>query len=357
MSLFQARDADAAGRHLQRWLAGRTPGAEDLVVENVVAPPSSGFSNETLLFDARWTEAGRARTAALVARVEATGFQIFPEYDVEKQARVLALVAAKTAVPVPRVFGYEADESLLGAPFFVMERVAGEIPPDAPTYHVAGWMTEIAPAERTRVWWSGVEAMARVHAVDGATPEFAFLAAPGAGADPLERQLDEYERFVAWATDGRGHPLCERALAWLRERRPRGQAPLRLCWGDSRIGNQIFRDGRCVAVLDWEMATLADPQQDLAWWLFFDRHHSESCEVPRLEGLPSREETIARWESLTGLRAGDADYYEAFAALRFSVIMIRVGALFEQNGVIPAEANFADDNSATRMLAKLVGGD
>ena len=357
MSFLQSRDPESTGKQLQSWLAGKIAGSEELVVENVTAPPSSGFSNETLLFDARWRESGVERGAPLVARIKATAFQIFPTYDIERQSRVLELLGANTDVPVPRVFGYEADESLLGAPFFVMERIAGEIPPDAPTYHVAGWMTEIAPAERARIWWSGVEAMARVHAVDGAEPELAFLAASGEGADPLMRQLDEYERFVAWATDGRGHALCERALGWLRERRPRGQAPLRLCWGDSRIGNQIFRDGRCVAVLDWEMATLADPQQDLAWWLFFDRHHSESCEVPRLEGLPSREETIARWESLTGLRAGDVDYYETFAALRFSVIMIRVGELFVQNGVIPAEANFAEDNSATRMLAKMLGGD
>jgi aminoglycoside phosphotransferase (APT) family kinase protein len=351
VSFLQSRDAEETGRRLERWLASRTPCAEDLVVENVVVPPSSGFSNETLLFDARWREAGERRSAALVARIKATAFQIFPEYDVERQHRVLALLA-DTDVPVPRVFGYEPDESFLGAPFFVMERVEGRIPPDAPTYHMDGWMTEVAPEERRSIWWSGIEAMARVHTLDPETRGFGFLA-PREG-DPLARQLDEYESFLAWAAGERGHPLCERALAWLRAKRPADRGPVRLCWGDARIGNQIFAGGRCVAVLDWEMATLAEPQQDLAWWLFFDRHHSEGADVPRLEGLPSHEETILRWSEATRLSARDVDYYEVFAAFRFSVIMIRVGELFAQSGVLPAESNFAADNTATRMLDKML---
>ena len=58
-----------------------------------------------------------------------------------------------------------------------------------------------------------------------------------------------------------------RLLAWLRGRQPRDDGPPRPCWGDARIGNMIFRDGRCVAVLDWEMATLGPPQMDLGWFL------------------------------------------------------------------------------------------
>jgi aminoglycoside phosphotransferase (APT) family kinase protein len=64
------------------------------------------------------------------------------------------------------------------------------------------------------------------------------------------------------------------------------------------------------------MATLGDPEQDLAWYLFFDRHHSEGCGAPPLPGFPSREESIARYEEWTGRATRHVAYYEIFAAFR-----------------------------------------
>ncbi|MGH7857097.1 MAG: phosphotransferase family protein, partial [Candidatus Binatia bacterium] len=284
----------------------------------------------------------------------ATGCQVVPEYDIGRQYRVLEALGP-TEVPVPHVYGFEPDERLLGAPFFVMERIDGEIPPDAPTYHMAGWLTEASPEERERLWWSGVEALAAVHRLDWKALGLDFLEAAGRGATPVERQLDYYGRYLEWASPGRREPLIEAALAWLVRHRPAGPEPLRLCWGDSRLGNMIFREFRCVAVLDWEMAVLASPEQDLAWWLFFDRHHSEGCDVPRLGGFPSREETVERYRKRTGIDPKHLEYYEVFAAVRFSVIMIRVGQHLKQAGVLPDDSDFETNNSATKMLARLLG--
>ncbi|MGH7822685.1 MAG: phosphotransferase, partial [Candidatus Binatia bacterium] len=144
MSLLQNRDLDDAARKLRPWLSARLSNAKDLRIEGACAPPSTGFSNETLLFDARWSEDGIERSQGFVARIKATGFQVFPEYDIGRQYRVLEALGP-TDVPVPHVYGFEPDERLLGAPFFVMERIDGEIPPDAPTYHMAGWLTEASP--------------------------------------------------------------------------------------------------------------------------------------------------------------------------------------------------------------------
>ena len=80
----------------------------------------------------------------------------------------------------------------------------------------------------------------------------------------LDRQLDDYERYLDWASEGRPHPISQLGLAWLRRNRPAGREPVSLCWGDSRLGNMMFRDSRCVAVLDWEMVTLGNPEQDFA---------------------------------------------------------------------------------------------
>ena len=123
-----------------------------------------------------------------------------------------------------------------------------------------------------------------------------------------------------------------------------------LCWGDSRLGNMIFRDGRCVAVLDWEMATLGNPAQDLAWWLFFDEHHSAGVGAPRLAGLPERDETIARYRELSGIDPQHLDYYDLFACFRFTAILGRLGQQLKLHGVLPPESDFEVNNTSSKML-------
>ena len=117
----------------------------------------------------------------------------------------------------------------------------------------------------------------------------------------------------------------------------------------------IFRDGRCVAVLDWEMATLGPAEMDLGWFLFMDRHHSEGIETPRLPGFPGRAATIARWEAGVGRSAEHVEFWEAFCAWRFSVVMARVGDQMQSIGILPADSTFPADNTASRLMAKVLG--
>lgn len=348
------RDPEETGRSLEKWLALRRPGAEGVRALSLGTPAATGFSNETLLYDVTWREDGRAHREALVLRCAPSGEGVLPEYDVARQHRILEVLAG-TGVPVPRVVGLETDPTLLGVPFYLMERIEGRIPTDNPPYHVGGWVTEIPPAERAALWWDGIEVLARIHRLDWRSLGLGWLDTKGEAPTPLERQLDAYRRFLAWAAAGARHPTCEAALAWLEAERPREPAPVALCWGDARPGNMIFREGRVVAVLDWEMATLGDPQQDLAWWLFLDRHHSEGLGAPRLPGFPERAETVARWEARTGLSASRLDYYEVFAAFRFAVIMIRVAAQLVAAGLLPSDADFGRNNLVTRLLARLLG--
>ena len=354
MPLAGGRDLEETRRRLTAWLAKRMPRATDLRLSELTGPPSTGFSNETLIFEGAWREDGEERRQGLVARVKATAFQVFPEYDVERQYRVMKILGERTDIPTPRVLDYEPDPDVLGAPFFLMERVEGQVPSDNPPYHATGWVTEIPPEERARMWWSGIDALARIHRLDWRALGLDFLDTPGRAATPLERQLDYYESFLDWAAAGKPHPLERAALDWLRSQRARAAEPMVLCWGDARLGNLMFRDSRCVAVLDWEMATLASPQMDFAWWLYFDRHHSEGCDVERLPGFPSREQTIARYRELTGFSTDRLDYYEVFAALRFAVIMIRVGRQLIDAGLLPADSDFETNNTATQLLGTLV---
>jgi aminoglycoside phosphotransferase (APT) family kinase protein len=348
------RNIEHTRRQLADWLGRRLPGATGIEVHSLGGPESTGFSSDTLMFDMAWSDAGRRHEEAVVVRLKPTGFQIFPEYDLSIQYRCMDALRS-VGVPTPRVLWLEQDAGPLGAPFYVMERLAGRIPPDRPPYHMDGWMHGISPAERAAIWWSGLETMARIHRCDWQPLGLGFLDRPARGQVGLAQQLHFYREYLDWAMEGEHHPTCAPALAWLEAHRPAGEVT-RLCWGDARIGNMIFEDGTCIAVLDWEMATLGNPVQDLAWYLYLDRHHSEGIGVARLEGFPGRDETIARWEALTGLPARETiDYYEIFAAFRFGVIMVRVGKQLQYYEFLPRDSDFPVNNPATQLLAKIMG--
>src|SRR5207237_1193162 len=111
----------------------------------------------------------------------------------------------------------------------------------------------LAHARRARSWWSGLETLARIHALDWRALGLEFLGAPGPGSDPIDRQLAYWARYLDWTVRGRAsQPILAHALAWLREHRyaPRQVA---LCWGDARLPNLIYRNDEVVGVLDWEM--------------------------------------------------------------------------------------------------------
>lgn len=355
MPIPKQRDPEITAKLLAAYLAGKMPAARDLTVTRVAPPEATGFSTDTLLFDAVWVDEGRRREHSLVARVRPTGYAVFPEYDIALQYRIMKTLGEHTDIPVPKVHWLEEDATILGAPFFLMDRVGGRIPGDNPPYHAAGWMTEISPQERASLWWDGLDVLARIHRLDWKALGLGILDRAEFGAPGLEQQLNYWQRYFAWARRERENPIAAAALEWLKKNRPPAGPP-RLCWGDARIGNMIFRDSRCVAVLDWEMATLGDPIQDLAWWLFLDRHHSEGVGISRLPGLPTRAETVARYQELTGAAVDSLPYYEIFAAFRFALIMMRVAQMLVEYEALPADSDLETNNIVTRLLETMLPG-
>ena len=349
------RDLAADRAKLTAWLQRRMADATDLQITDLIAPQTSGFSNETLLFDLEYRRKGRVEREPLVVRIEPKGEPVFPEYDLGLQFRTMQALAA-TDVPVPRVYWLELeDRAVLGGAFYIMRQVRGRVPSDQPPYHAGGWMADAAPAERAAIWWGGIEMLARVHRLDYRALGFGFLERPQLGSTPLDWQIAYYERFLSWAARGRPQPVIEAALVWLKRHRPTDE-PIVLSWGDARIGNIIFDGTTPVAVLDWEMVTVGSPEMDLGWSIFLDRHHSEGIEVPRLDGFPSYEDTVARYEVLTHHRVRYLHYYEVFAGFRFAVIMTRIAQQMITYGVMDEEAGreFEINNTVTRLLAKLL---
>jgi aminoglycoside phosphotransferase (APT) family kinase protein len=355
MPVPDQRDPEVTRATLQTWLTDQLPAAADVVVDAVQTPANTGFSAETLMFDARWSAPGGdgIRHERLVAKVAPTGFQIFPEPRFAEQFRLLGILA-DTQIPVPHVHWQEPDPAVLGAPFYVMSRIDGEVPTDMPPYHTGGWLTEVTPVERERIWWAGVRVLTQIHALDVAGLGLEFVDQSGYGPTGLRQRLAYYEHFLDWAYEG-SVPVAEAALAWLHKHRPAEDREPVLLWGDSRIGNIIYDSGRAAAVLDWEMATLGQAEEDLAWFLLLDRHHSEGCGVARLSGFPDAEATIDRYQQITGQTLAHMDYYEVLSAMKFAVVMARIGQLFIYYDLIASDNDFPYNNTATQLLAKILG--
>jgi aminoglycoside phosphotransferase (APT) family kinase protein len=258
-----------------------------------------------------------------------------------------------TDVPLPRVLGREDDPSFLGSPFFVMERLEGDIPADNPPYTFGGWLLESSPEDQARLWWSGLDAMTAVHRVDHEKLDLGFLRAARTGEPGMASELAYWRDYQKWV-DGDA-PLLEQAFARLEREFLSGEpgAP-GLCWGDSRIGNQMFRDFTCVGVLDWEMATIADPEMDLAWFLYFDRVFSEGLDAARPPGFPTHASSVARWEAATGRTVRQLDAYLIFAGLRFALVMLRLGRLLVGFEQLPPDSDFGTNNFAFQFLGRLL---
>ncbi len=333
------RDLVADGLRLKSWLEAKLPAATEVVMSELVAPGGSGFSNETLLFDLSWRESGENCIEKMVVRIQPTGYQVFPEYDLSRQFNAMSRLAS-TDVPVPQMFWLEEEDiEVLGAPFYVMKQVDGRVPPDQPPYHTGGWLTEISPEDRRAIWLGGLESMAKIHRLDYKATGFADLERPDLGATGLDRQLAEYEKYHAWAARGKAHATTEAAWEWLIANKPTGE-PEGIVWGDARIGNIIFDGTRPAAVIDWEMVTLGSPEADVGWAVFLDRHHSEALGVPRLEGFPSYEESIAFYEEISGHAVKNLAYYQVFSGFRFSVIMMRIAQQLVYYELMPEDDGY-----------------
>lgn len=321
-------DIEGTRAKLAEWFARRLQSDGPVTIPELRIPEATGMSNVTLLFDIEYEKNGVKHSEACVGRLQPEIEKpVFPEYDLSIQYRAMDIVGKKTDVPAPELLGLEMDKSVLGTAFYIMKKVDGRVPPDMPPYNMDGWMlNDIGPEQRESLWKAGVDTMARLHreARDYRSLGFDFLERPELGDNPLKQQLVYWDHYQEWGLEGAEHSICGPALEWLKANQPADEQ-FGLCWGDARIGNMLFSDDcRDVnAVLDWEMITLGNPLQDITWWNYLDRFFSDGLNIPRLEGLPSYEETLAQWEKQSGFSTEHTKYYEVFAGLRYGLILSR----------------------------------
>ncbi len=321
------RDRADLLRRLVAWLAGKVV---DPTVSALTAPSTNGMSSETLLFDAHWDDGSGATVHPCAARLapDADALPVFPVYDLERQFRVMRLVAERSDVPVPRTLWFEPDPMPLGSPFFVMEQVEGEVPPDIMPYTFGSWLMDASADDQRRLQQKSVGILAGIHGMAVSADDIAFLQLEQPGASALRRHVADQWAYYEWVTaDGLRSPLLERTFAWLEDNWPADESPTVVSWGDSRVGNMMFRDFEPVAVLDWEMAAVGPPEIDLGWMVFLHRFFQDLTEEAGMPGMPGflrLDDACATYESLSGHAPRDMRFFMVYAALRHGIVMSRV---------------------------------
>jgi aminoglycoside phosphotransferase (APT) family kinase protein len=290
---------------LRAFLDERGLGAGELDVE----PIGEGHSNVTFAIRFDGTE--------LVLRRPPRGPLPPSAHDVLREARVMTALDGRARVPA--ILAVCEDPAVIGAPFYVMARVEGdvitsELPPALDT-----------PADRRRIGEELVDSLVEVHGVDWRA---AGLEGFGKPTGYLERQL---RRFLGlWEHNRtRDIPAVEAVAEWLRDNLPES-GPATVVHGDYRLGNTMYAPqapARLAAIFDWEMATIGDPLADLGYLctMWIDRDDPptkfELSRVTREEGFLTRDELIARYEERSGRSMTDMRWYRTLALWKSIVFM------------------------------------
>jgi aminoglycoside phosphotransferase (APT) family kinase protein len=352
-------DDDPAQRAgMAGWLAARL----DAEVEvTALSRPKSGYSAETAVLDA--VVAGERRR--FVVRAQTPDPPIYPRQgtiaDIEVQHRVMAALAEHSDVPVAPLVGFEPGGEPWGAPFFVMGHVDGEVPVEDPPYPSGGFFAEGTAEQRRTLITSGIEVLAAVHRVDWRAAGLDWLLPDDGTAPGTAHQLALWRGYAETELDGRRFPELDDAFAWVADHLPADE-PIGLCWGDGRPGNIIFSvpDMRPLCATDFEAACIASPDQDLGWWLMFDRtmhEHAMGHERPdRPDGEPTRAEQAEHYAAASAREVDPRvlDVHEVFAAARYSAIVVRVMNRLVDRGIFPADHTIWRENPAAACLIALV---
>lgn len=290
---------------LRPWLAAAAPSLLDgpLVGELI----AGGKSNLTY----RVTDGARS----VVVRRPPLGHVLATAHDMGREYRVITALQ-DTAVPVPETYAWCADESVIGAPFYVMSLVDG-VP-----YRTEDELEALGENRTREIGERLVDTLADLHLVDAAAVGLGDFGRPegflGRQVRRWGQQLDaSHSREVAGIAELRTG-LADRIPA---------DGPGTVVHGDYRLDNVLVTpDDAIGAVVDWEMATLGDPLTDVALLLTYQRIAALGVgagvsTAPRAVGFPSREDVVQRYASRTGRDLGHLGFHEALACFKLAVVL------------------------------------
>jgi len=271
------------------------------------------------------------------------GKRLGSAHDMSREHRVIAGLQ-ETAVPVPPLAGICEDESVNGAPFYVMDFVDGPILRTKPDAEEA-----FDAAERHAIGLRVADTLVDLHAVD---PDEVGLGELGKKQDYVARQLHRWSG--QWEkSKTRELPLVEDLHRRLEARIPE-QGPASIVHGDYRLDNMILAaDGQVAAVVDWELCTLGDPLADvgllMVYWSQPGDDFAPLAEAPTFaEGFPTRVEVRDRYAERSGRDLSELDYYVALGYWKLAIILEGVLARY-------AAGQYGKTDEGYEQFAKIVG--
>lgn len=292
---------------LESWLVTKLPDQTTLHVE----PVSGGQSNPTWFVN--WGE------KRLVLRMKPKGPILRGAHAIEREFRVLRALE-RTNVPVPTALWLEEDISILGTPFYVMERLEGRVFSDCS-------LPEVGPKDKKEMYLDVARTLARLHAV---RPDAIGLTDFGRPGNYFERQLKrwtgQYEQ-----SEGPRIKALDMLVKWFPENMPVDDGANAIAHGDFRIGNMMFHptEPRVIAIFDWELSTLGHPLADLGystmpWHTVPEEYGGILGTSWHKDGIPTRDEFVLEYFSYALPTAPLTTFQMAFALFRFAVIFVGI---------------------------------
>jgi aminoglycoside phosphotransferase (APT) family kinase protein len=303
------------GERLAAWLRTQVPDADDVRVEGLDRL-SFGHSAEMMTLTVVTRHGDHDDRQDVVLRLRPKPPALLEPYDLVRQFRILRALA-NSAVRVPRALWLEDTGDVLGRPFFVMERAAGQV------YEMES-PADVADQTVVRMCRSLVEQLAAIHTVDlGRTG----LDALDDGGDHLDRELDHWAAEMNRVRRG-ALPALQRLYRALRETRPEQCPKVSLVHGDAKPGNFAFTDGEVSAVFDWEMTTVGDPLTDIGW---LEMLWMQPVGINTHPAALTIDAMLAHYESASGIKVTNRSWYRAFNAYKMAVICL-IGAMLIEDG-------------------------
>ena len=285
----------------------------------------------------------------MVLRRPPFGSKVKSAHDMGREFRVLSKLH-DVYPPAPKVLLYCDDESVLGAPFYVMEPISGMILRKDPPQGLA-----FPPATARRLCEAFVDNLARLHGIDYAG---AGLGDFGKPQGYVERQVQGWiERYHGSKTHE--YPEVEKLSAWMRENLP-ASGSATLIHNDYKFDNVVLDPGdlsKIIGVLDWEMSTIGDPLSDLGSTLGYWVNADDPEELHRLRwgptnypGSMTRGEVVRRYAEASGRNVDHMAFYLVFARFKLAVIVQQIYYRYHQG--LTTDARFAAMAGVVQILLK-----
>lgn len=325
---------------LAGYLTPRLEAEGGVAISNLFRIPG-GASRETWMFDAAWRARGESHSAPFILRKDPPASLVESEREVEY---AFYRAFEGTSVPVPKMRWLELGPEPMGAPFFIMDRITvGETSAQnlaaGPQY--AG--------SRAMIGRRMYEVLADIHTADWSHTDVPKVVTPPTLETCWAEALEYWEGMID-ANELSPQPVMRAAIRWLRTNPPPPAQRVSVVHGDYRVGNFLYSKEGIHGVLDWEMAHLGDPIEDVAWAMHEIWHRD----------MISREECIATYEKASGLKVSPEalHWWDVFTAVKAQGIWLTGAKSFNDgrsSELILAYAAYLLINRSDEAVLKSLG--